>query len=162
MRSNQKGYTVIELLVVIAVSGVLIGALVPFIYNVTRGTGTITHRASATLQVQNASRLINQDVKLAATTSLVDAAPAVDTLTLQWTDKHDDVNVDHTVQYYLSGQDLKRDYDGVVTNVALYITNLEFSLSGSVVTVNITATPPDAPDESEQGSYNVTLRQQQV
>ena len=159
MRTNQKGFTLVEILIVVALSSVLMGALVPFMFNITGSSEAITDEITATLQVQNSARYICRDLKLATDTNLDDGAPAVDNLTIQWTSMYEDANVDHTVLYFVVDQELKRSYDGAITIIARNITDLEFSRSGSVVTVDITCIPDDAPDQSERGIYNVTLRQ---
>lgn len=159
MIKNQKGFALIELLAVIGISAMVMSYLVPFVFSVTKGPGTVRSEINATLQVQNAARWITRDVKLAANTDLEDGAEAVDNLTIQWTEMYEDINEEHTVQYYVSEGKLKRDCDGDVITVAYAISNLEFSKSSSVITVDITCTPEDAPEQSEQGIYYVTLRQ---
>jgi len=159
MMKNQKGVALIELLAVIGISAMVMSYLVPFIFSVTKGPGTVRSEINSTLQVQNAARWITRDTKLAAVTNLEDEAEAVDNLTIQWAETHMEINEEHTVLYYLSEGELKRDCDGDVITIAYAISNLEFSQNSSVITVDITCTPEDAPKQSEQGIYHVTLRQ---
>ncbi|MFC1951012.1 type II secretion system protein J [Chloroflexota bacterium] len=159
MISNQKGFTLIEVIVDVAISGMLIGALIPFFFQVTRTSETITDEMTGTLQVQNAVHWISRDVKLAASTNLVEGAPSVDNLTIQWTYMYQDINQEHTVQYYVSEGYLKRSYDSMVINVAQCISNIEFSLNSSVITVDVTCHPDEMSEQYERGIYNVTLRQ---
>jgi prepilin-type N-terminal cleavage/methylation domain-containing protein len=159
MRTNQKGSTLIELLVVVAISGSLIVALVPFIFNITKASGAITDELTGMLQVQNAARWISRDVKLAADINLTDGAQPVDNLTVQWIDMYEGINQEHTIQYYVIGEELKRDMDSVVITVARYISDIEFSRNGSDITIDITCTPEDQSTQSERGIYHVTLRQ---
>jgi len=157
---NRNGYTLVEVIAYLAVTGILMGVLVPFLFNITRGTKDTVDETTSIIQVQIAGTSISRDIKMAADTILADAAAGVlDNLTLQWSNEYQDIYVDHTVQYYLSGEELLRDYDGAVTTVASYISDVEFSRSGSVITVTITAAAGDVPDQIERGTYHVTVRQ---
>jgi prepilin-type N-terminal cleavage/methylation domain-containing protein len=156
---NQKGFALIELLAVIGISAMVMSYLVPFIFSVTKGPGTIRSEINSTLQVQNAARWITRDAKLAIDNNLEDGAEAVDNLTIQWTETYLEINEEHTVQYYVSEGELKRDCDGDVITIAYAISNIEFSQNSSVISIGITCTPEDAPEQSEQGIYHVTLRQ---
>lgn len=159
MISNQKGFTLIEVILDLAISGLMMGALIPCLFQINRSTGNITDNMTGMLQVQNAGNWINRDVKLAAAIDLVEGAPPVDSLAIEWTDIFNGSSQEHTVQYFIVDETLKRSYDGMVISVAQFITNLEFSLSGSVVTVDITCSPEDAVEQRERGIYNVVLRQ---
>lgn len=163
MMANQKGFTLIELLVSFAITGILVGVLVPFIIYLTRDTEVITDNTTAVLQVQAAGRSISGDVKMAADTIPADAAAGtLDNLTLLWTSRYQDTNMEHTIQYYLSGENLMRNYDGAISTVARYISDVEFSRSDltshGVITVVITATIDGTEDQTEKGTYRVTLR----
>ena len=159
MIKNQKGFALIELLAVIAISAMVMSFLVPFVFSVTTAPGTIRSEINSILQVQNAARWITRDAKLAVDTNLGDGAEAVDNLTIQWTETYLEINEEHTVQYYVSEGKLKRDCDSKVITIAYAISNIEFSKNSSVITVDITCAPEDAPEQSEQGIYYVTLRQ---
>jgi prepilin-type N-terminal cleavage/methylation domain-containing protein len=160
MIANQKGSTLIELLVVVAIAGMLAFSLISFIVQTTKGAGIITDQITSTQQVQNAARSISRDVKLAANTNLGNGTPSVDNLTMQWTDEYQGTNQEHIIQYYVSGGELKRSYDGLVMTVARYISNMEFSRNSSVITVDITSTPDSVSGQSERGIYHVVLRQE--
>ena len=160
MIASQKGSTLIELLVVVAIAGMLSFSLISFIVQTTKGAGIITDQITSTQQVQNAARSISRDVKLAANTNLGNGTPSVDNLTMQWTDEYQGTNQEHIIQYYVSGGELKRSYDGLVMTVARYISNMEFSRNSSVITVDITSTPDSVSGQSERGIYHVVLRQE--
>jgi prepilin-type N-terminal cleavage/methylation domain-containing protein len=158
MRANQKGFTLIEMIISVALIGMLSAVLITAVFQIQNVTEDTTDRTTGNIQVQIAGRWFSRDVKKAADTTPGDGAPATDTLTLQWEDQYEDAYVEHTVQYYLSGAELKRDYDGVVTTVARYISDVDFSRSGSVVTMDIIATSDGTIENSEEGTYRVTLR----
>jgi prepilin-type N-terminal cleavage/methylation domain-containing protein len=159
MRANQKGFTLIETIITLALIGMLSGVLITSVLQITRESRSTTDRTTGNLQVQSAGRWFSRDVKMAADTTPGDGAPAAATLTLQWEDQYEDAYEARTIQYYLSGEELKRDYDGVVTIVARYISDVEFSRTGSVVTMNITSIPGGGPQNTKEGEYRVTMRQ---
>lgn len=166
MRINQKGLTLIELLVAMAVGGMLLGVLVPSIFQTTRGTVLTTVEVTALNNVENAAHWINKDVRMAKETNLQEEVPLVNPtpespLTLNWTDWTDWVQEefrDHSCAYWLEGTDLQRNYDGTVTRVARYISDIEFSQSGTLITVTITSTPEGVPERSEKRTYRIYLR----
>ena len=161
MITNQKGLTLLELMVAFGITGMLVGVLVPFIFYITRDTEQVIDNTTAILQVQAAGRSFSTDVKTAVDTIPADAAAGIsDDLTLQWTSRYEDSNVDHTIQYYLSSEELIRNYDTVETTVATYISDIEFSRIGSVITMVITSTIEGAEEQTEEGTYHVTLRQE--
>jgi prepilin-type N-terminal cleavage/methylation domain-containing protein len=161
MMANQKGFTMLELMVTLGITGMLVGVLVPFIFYITRDTEHIVDNTTAITQVQAAGRSISTDVKMAADTIPADAAAGIlDNLTLQWITWDEDSFTEHQIQYYLSGEELIRNYDTVETIVARYISDVDFSRSGSVITIVITSTVEGAEPQTEKGTYYVTLRQE--
>ncbi|MFC1999093.1 hypothetical protein ACFLVR_05625 [Chloroflexota bacterium] len=161
MRTNQKGFALIDILVSVGIAGILSAVLSTSVFHIIGVSRFSRAQITGLLQVQIASHWISRDVKQALDTVPADAAAgALDTMTLQWTNMYQDINVEHTVQYYVSGEVLIRDYDGLITIVARYISDVEFSRNGSVITAVITSTPDDAYEEQiEKGTYYVTLRQ---
>ena len=160
MIANQKGLTLLELMVDLGITGMLVGVLVPFIFYITRDTEQVVDGTTAVTQVQAAGRSFSADVKTAVDTIPADAAAGIlDNLTLQWTARYEDSNVEHQIQYYLVDEELIRNYDTVETIVARYISDVDFSRSSSVITMVITSTIEGAEEQTEEGTYNVTLRQ---
>jgi len=160
MIKSQKGLTLLELVVALGITGMLVGVLVPVIFYITRDTEQVLDDTTAVLQVQAAGRAFSADVKMAADTIPADAAAGVlDNLTLQWISEYQDANTEHTIQYYLIDDKLIRNYDTVETIVARYISDVDFSRSGSVITMAVTSTVEGSENQTEEGTYHVTLRQ---
>ena len=98
---------------------------------------------------------ISDDARNARYTSLTSGAAAVSTLTLEWTDYYSGALTSHKASYALSGTNLQRTYDGVTTTIGKGISAIQFSVSGSTLTVAIT----DASTEgSVQFSQSKTFR----
>jgi hypothetical protein len=95
---------------------------------------------------------------MAQTTDLVDGATPVDHMSLTWTDWYDWAEETHSSSYYVSDGQLQRDYDGTVTTLARFISGVEFSLSGRLLTVKITSSPQGDYGPSEERVYQVYLR----
>ncbi len=163
--AHQKGFTLIEVLVVVAIVGMLAPVLSLSIVQVITGTNRNNTMVIALADVEHAAHFINQDLQMAQTTNLPAYPQTVDlvtggNVTLNWTDYYDNQATYHQSQYYLSGTQLKRNYDGQVANAALYISKAEFSVdaSGEIVTVTLTSSPEGASGRSETRTYRVYRR----
>ena len=77
------------------------------------------------------------DVMMAQTSDLVDAAPATSTVTFNWINQYNDVGQAHSSSYAHVGDRLVRTYDGASHTVAQRITSVTFSRSGDSVTVQL-------------------------
>ncbi len=135
LQRNIGGYTLIEFTVSAALlSIILLGA-----YGVLSTGNIIFVKDSARLQIQ-------QQTRNAADMIVRDARPA-SSQTL--TDNYNGTTNDHIVifspltplgvQYYLSGTNLVRSYNGSNRNIASNITSLQFSLNASLLTIQVTA-----------------------
>ncbi len=138
---GQRGTTLLELMVALAITVVIVGGTLSLIYQEYRGTAVAKTAVTAAHQIGNAARYISLDGMMAETTDLVVGSSPVDTLTLTWIERYKFYNLPHSSSYYVSGNQLRRDYDGTVTVVARDISNVEFSQSGSLLSVTISSTP---------------------
>ncbi len=138
---GQKGTTLMELMVTLVITVIVVGGTLSLIFQEYRGTAVAKTSVTAARQIGNAARYISQDGMMAETTSLVDGSPPVDTLTLTWVDRYEFTDLAHSSSYFVSGNQLRRDYDGTVTTVARDISSVEFSQSGSLLSVTISSTP---------------------
>ena len=168
MGRDQKGLTLIELLVALAISGMLLTGLVAAIFQVIRHTDSNNTTITAVNQIEKAGRWIAGDAQMAQSTNLHPDEPAVDTLTLYWTDwtdwgdgyaKPDDFK-DYSFTYSLSGTELQRkdNYNGTTTTVARFISDVEFSLSGGIITAKITSSPKGEDWHTEWRRYQIDPR----
>ena len=95
---------------------------------------------------------------MAESSDLVDGAAAVDRVTLTWTEWFQLANVPHESTYWLSGSELKRDFDGTVSTVARNISGVGFSQADRVITLVITSTPKWSFTRSVERTFRVGLR----
>ena len=72
---------------------------------------------------------------LTAETVVISGTPEAPTVTISWVDSSD---VFHSSIYSLDGDTLIRDDDGIVTPVAKSVVSADFSLSGRVLTLDLT------------------------
>ena len=72
---------------------------------------------------------------LNAETVVISGTPEAPTVTISWVDSSD---VFHSSIYSLDGDTLIRDDDGIVTPVAKSVVSADFSLSGRVLTLDLT------------------------
>ncbi|MEE9324681.1 MAG: type II secretion system protein [Dehalococcoidia bacterium] len=156
--SNQKGVGLIELLVSIAILGLLGSSTAVSISAFIRVTGSGNDKLTAFHEIQNASYWISRDGQMASSTDLVDGASPVNSVSLTWTDKFNETQVNHSSAYSLSGTILQRTYDSVVRQVARNISDIQFSLNGQMMTVVITSAPQGSAGVSEQRTYTIRLR----
>ena len=157
-RRQQGGFTLLELVAAVAIVAAMGSVITTVIFHEVRGTAAARNEVAASIDTGEAGRWISRDSMSAESTDLVDGAPPVDQLTLSWTEWYELTGVSHVSTYSLSGTDLKRDFDGVVTTVARNISNVAFSQADRVVTVEITSIPPWTTDREEERTYKVYLR----
>ena len=113
---------------------------------------------AASMDLGYAGRQVSRDILMAAGSDLVDGAPPVNQLTLSWIEWYDLAGLPHSVTYELSGSNLDRDYDGVVTTVARNISSIEFARTDRVIEVVVTSVPPWTPARPTEQSFRVKLR----
>jgi len=159
-RSREKGFTLLELLAATAISAIIMLGVVSLIYSEAKGTAVTKTSVTAGQEISYASHRISQDCWMAKSTNLVEGADPVDQLTLNWIEKIDFADIPHSCSYYLSGTQLIRDYDGDVKTVAEKISDIEFSQSGSLITVVIDCSPQWAGDSAKtvRKIYRMYLR----
>ncbi len=157
---KQKGFTLVELLASMAISAIIMLGVISLIYSEARGTAITRTSVTAGQEISYAARCLSQDGWMGESTNLVDGADPVDHLTLNWIERLEFVDIPHYSSYYLSGIQLIRDYDGAVQTVAGKISNIEFSQSGSLITVSIDCSPQWAGDSAKtvRKTYRIYLR----
>ena len=147
---KQKGYTLLELLLVIAITGVIVTAVGSSIVLIMRGEPQMSEKSVSMADIDNAAHWLTQDLVLAQTTTglPLDGTPVTNPttsnpVTINWSDltawAADAGSVQHSVTYYLSGTQLRRNYDGTETIVGKYLTNVSFSFNGAMFTVTLTS-----------------------
>ncbi len=141
-RYGQSGFTLVELLAGLAVVAVMGSGAATLFFHETWSTATAKNAVATSLHMETVAGRIRKDAAMAASSDLIDGAAPVSQLTLRWTEWYELSGALHESTYWLSGTDLKRDYDGTVTTVAQNISSIAFSRSGDVVTLAIGSTPP--------------------
>jgi len=155
VRSSQKGITLVEVLLATALTAVVVGGLSTAIFATVSATGRGSDETSALRDLQNAAHWISRDAQMASTTNLMEGGEAIDALTLEWTDCQAS---SHSCSYTLSGSELQRNYDGNVSTVARYVSTVEFSISGGVLTYSLESTPPGRWQVNRHMTGKVHLR----
>jgi len=151
---DQRGITLVETLLATAIAAVIVGLLGSTIFLFMRSTEQGNKHLMAYQDLQNAGHWITRDGMAAQTTSLVNGAAPVTSMTLSWTDG----GQSNTVTYSLSGDDLRRDYNGTAMTVARNVSSVGFSISQRVITSNITSAPAGRWEVSKEATYRVRLR----
>ncbi len=141
-QSGQKGYTLMELTAALGIASLVLTAFVSLILFEVRGTAATRVAVTASYEIDNAARWLTHDGMMAQSSDLVDEAAPVDQLTLSWIEWYNLAAAPHVSTYWLSGSDLKRDYDGAVTTAARNISSVAFSQTERVITVVVASTPP--------------------
>ena len=159
---NQKGFTLIEMLVALGVGTVLLVGVVGSVFLIMRETPEIRKEAVVLADIERAAHWLTRDVVMGLNTDLVDGALPVAQMTVNWNDytKAADLEeaVSHSVTYTYSGSELQRNYDGVVTIVGSHLTNVEFSLNDSFVTVTLTSSIDEESSSTVTRSYKLLMR----
>lgn len=158
-QGSQKGMTLLEVTIGLAIVGMIGIGVLGLINHEFKSTATARACVTAAEEMKGAARWISQDGWMTESTNLVDGAEPVDSLTLDWIERYEFVNVPHTCSYYLSGDELCRDYDGTVTTVAQHISEIKFSQADYLLTVSLTCTPPwIGQSRTVEKTYHIYLR----
>ena len=162
---NQKGFTLIELLVALAVGTVILLGVVGSIFLIMRGVPDIRREVSAQSDIEMAAHWLTRDVAMGQETNLVNNDPPVSQMTVTWNDytkaAEQEEDVSHSVSYTWSSEtgELQRNYDGTVTIVGSYLTNVGFSRSDDSITVTLTSSIVDGELSSTvTRSYEILMR----
>ncbi len=155
----QKGFTLLEVVCGLAVACLLGAVLTPSIAQMEKDTTTIDARNVAAQNVQAAGHYFCNDAKMAQVTDLSDDAQPLASVTINWMDRYHGADSAHSVNYSLCGTDLIRNYDGNISVVARYISEVGFSLSSGAMTMAVSSHPrAELPDLTIQGIYSATIR----
>ncbi len=155
---RQKGTTLLEMLVALAITGMIVSGIGALIFQEYRGTNIAKTSVTVAHEIRNAARWISQDGIMAESTDLVEEADSVNHLTLTSIERQDFTDLPHSCSYYLEGTQLCRDYDGTVTTVAQDISKIEFTQTGSLLTVSICCTPQWWGAPTVQKTFRICLR----
>ena len=162
---NQKGFTLIEILVAMLVGGMITAGVITAVFQIVYGAGEIKRESVALADIDNAAHWLTRDVVLGQSTDLVDGAPQVSQMTLTWNDStwwaEQEESISHYVTYTYSGTALQRNYDGVVTTVGRYLTDVGFSLDGRYVTAALTSSPEGKSRSAVTSTYLIHMRAEQ-
>jgi prepilin-type N-terminal cleavage/methylation domain-containing protein len=148
---KRNGFTLIELLVALPIGTVILLVIVAGIFQIMQGRVDISQKSIAMSDIDSAAHWLARDLVQAQTTSLTDGAPPATALTMSWSDlthwAQDTGSVEHSVSYYLSGTKLLRSYDGEITIIGRYMTDVGFSIDDRVFTVILTSCPGESRSE---------------
>ena len=161
LHRDQRGLTIIELLVVIILTALITTAITTTFFQVFNMNIRTTNHMSVLSQVQQAGKLVSEDILQAQ--NVTPGASSGFPLTLTWV-----VNATHEIIYTLDEGELwqSESIDGgeppILTRVAEYINPDETSchLEGSVLIFKVTATVGEGTwgEESETRIYRVQPR----
>ena len=154
-RGNQKGITLVELIIATAITSLIVSGLGTAIYMMITVTERGNNEMSALHDIRNAAYYVNTDAQMASITDLEEGAEPVDNLSLEWTDGYGN---SHSSSYWLSGTELQREYDSATSTVARYVSSVEFSISGSVLTFRVVSALSGRGQVSRETTSVVNLR----
>jgi len=172
---DQAGFTLVELLVATAVSGLLLALAVTITFQTTSVTMSSSADITASEDIKLAVRPFIRDLRMAQSSNLVDGADPIDQLILDWTSWYDESGELSAVEYHCEyvllesegkiERKLWKHYDskhpGDPTSVSThgkYISDIEFSRVGQLVTVTISSSPEDREETEETMSYQISMR----
>ena len=131
---NSSGFALLEIAVGLSILSLGVGLI-----------GTSVFQVLSIQRHWQADRVATKDLRhtgswfagdaLNAETVVIGGTPEAPTVTLSWVDSSD---VFHSSIYSLDGDTLVREDDGIVTPVAKGVVSAEFSLSGQILTLELT------------------------
>ena len=137
--SGQRGFTLVEMIVALGIMGIIVPALGLAIFQMTNFTSRGNAQLATNDDLGVSMRWLDRDIQMAQTTDLVDAAPPVGSLTLNWTDEFGGAAAPHTTVYSLVGTELTRTYDGNTHSIARDVSSVQFSIQSKLLTVTLTS-----------------------
>jgi prepilin-type N-terminal cleavage/methylation domain-containing protein len=143
--NKQSGMTLVEMITTIAITGIVVVFLGTAVFQIVTISAYGNDEFTALHEMQHAAYWFNKDGQEAK------AATGGSQLVLTLTDNS-------TITYSLVGTNLVRDANSQQMTLAQNISNVTFSVSGQLVTMDITATPEGVSGVSENGTYMVYLR----
>ncbi len=131
---DARGFSLVEMLVGIGILTIMMGTIGTAMY---QGLGTqqgVVEDGTAINELRKGFGWLAADVKMAQTSTLVDLAPPVDTVTFTWTDHFNGAMTAHISTYSVVGGDIVRTFDSQSHAIARDVVSAEFSLDGRTVT----------------------------
>lgn len=153
--TGQKGMTVLELLAGMALSGMILPVAASSVLRLMADTELSRNRIVALQDMAYAANQVKGDIRMAQSTDLVNDSVPVGSVIFSWEDSS--TGVSHSVSYYLSGNRLQRSSDGINTTVGWYVSDVEFSLSGNIVKMQLKSSPGVRPGSVQQLTYHFAL-----
>ena len=145
---EQAGFTLVEVLVSVGILSVIMGTIGLGLFQSIGTQAIIIDDGHAIYELRKGLSWFGEDLMMAQSTDLVDAAPATSTVTFNWTNEYADASDSHSSIYSLVGGDLVRTYDGNSHAVARGVLSVSFTRSGDIIAAQL---------EVEAGSDTRTL-----
>ncbi len=142
---GARGFTLAEALMAVGITTVALSMVGSSVYQSLSVDRKWRDDVLATKDWRSGEGWVAGDALNTVTTSLVDGAQPVSSVTLGWSDTND---VPHSVVYSLSGQTLVRTYDGVSMAAARRVVSVGFSLSVRILTVDLVVSSDHGQTES--------------
>ena len=163
---RQNGFTLVELLGAMAVSAMVMMGIVLILCQVMTGSDRNRNQVVALTDVNQAALTIKKDLQMAQSTDLADGEPAPQgSVELAWIDYSGfdtETQYSHSSSYTLSGNQLRRTYDGTEHVIGRHITYIGFTQNGRMINVVITATSPEPAPRDETLRFSVRMRTEAV
>ena len=151
---RQDGITLVEMLVAVAISSMVAAGLGTALHQFLTTSERTRVAQGALHDVQNTGHWLTIDGKRATSTSLPDGSSDPNAMALAWTLD----SIVHTITYRRDGTELKRDYNGAEITIARNVTDVSFSRSGQLITVDLESSPAGRWDFNKNASFKIWIR----
>ena len=131
---SPRGFALLEVAVGLSILSMGVGLIGTSVFQVLSIQRNWQDDRVATKDLRHTGSWFAGDA-LNAETVVIAGTPEAPTVTISWVDSSD---VFHSSIYRLDGDTLTRNDDGIVTQVAKGVVSAEFSLSGRVLTLDLT------------------------
>ena len=135
LAARSDGFTLVEAVIAVGILTLGLGLVGSTVFQSLAIERFWRDEVTAVRELRHAGSRFAGDALYTETTDLVDGAAAVGTVNLTWTDGS---SVTHTAAYSVSGDNrLIRDLDGTQFTLARGVVQVEFSLSGRLLSFDL-------------------------
>jgi type II secretory pathway pseudopilin PulG len=155
IQHRQRGFTLLGLVLSMGLTSLLGTLIVSGVFSLNQTVVNGSSSLEVTTAVQRSTRWLARDIRTASATDLTDGGASSTTATFSWVDE---LEQPISCSYSTASSSLIRDCGAVTIYMADNVTDLNFSLSGSLVDIHFTVASANDAGVVEPVMLSVAMR----